>query len=90
MNHAHNNDEIENFLDLPCQMTLPIKTFLPWAVRQASNKGNQHKAPGYDLIMGKLPRQLPKKKAVILLTTIYNSMLRLSYFQRYGNLLKSQ
>jgi hypothetical protein len=66
--HAHNNDEIENFLDAPCQMTLPIKAFSPREVRQATNKVDQHKAPGYDLITGKLLRQLPKK-AILLLTT---------------------
>jgi hypothetical protein len=45
--HAH-NDEIENFLDVPCRMALPIKAISPREVRQAINKVNQHKAPGYD------------------------------------------
>jgi hypothetical protein len=39
---------------------------------------NPHKAPGYDLITGKILRQLPRK-AIVLLTTIYNSMLRITY-----------
>jgi hypothetical protein len=31
--HAHNNDEAEKFLHVPCQMTLPIKAFSPREVR---------------------------------------------------------
>jgi hypothetical protein len=38
---------------------------------------NPHKAPGYDLITGKILGQLPRK-ALVLLTTICNSMLRMS------------
>jgi hypothetical protein len=87
--HHHNNDDIENFLDAPCQMSLPIKAFSPREVRQAIEKVNQHKAPGYDLMTREILRQFPKK-AIILLTTIYNSMLRPCYSQQYGNLLKSQ
>jgi hypothetical protein len=40
---------------------------------------NEHKTPRYDLITGKILRQLPKK-AIVLLTVIYNSMLSISYF----------
>jgi hypothetical protein len=60
-------------------MSLPIIAFSPREVRQVIEKVNQHKAPGYDLFMGEILRQLPKK-AIVLLTTIYNSMLWLSYF----------
>jgi hypothetical protein len=45
----HNNDEIEKFLDAPCQMSLRIKAFSPKEVRQVIEKVNQHKASGYDL-----------------------------------------
>jgi hypothetical protein len=78
-NNRHNNDDIEKFLDTPCQMSLPIKAFSPKEVSQIIKKINEHKAPGYGLITGKILRQLPKK-AIVLLTIIYNSMLRLSYF----------
>jgi hypothetical protein len=27
--HLHNNDDIEKYLDAPCQMSLPIKGFSP-------------------------------------------------------------
>jgi hypothetical protein len=77
--HHHNNDEIEKFLDAPCQTSQPIKAISPREVRQAIKTINQHKAPGNDLITGEILRQFPKK-AIVLLTTIYNSMLRLSYF----------
>jgi hypothetical protein len=77
--HHHNNDDTEKFLDAPCQMSLPIKAFSPREVRQVIEIVNQHKAPVYDLITGEILKQLPKK-AIVLLTTIYNSMLRLSYF----------
>jgi hypothetical protein len=77
--HHHNNDDIEKFLDAPCQMSLPIKAFSSREVRQVIENVNQHKAPGYDLITVEILKQLPKK-ATVLLTTIYNSMLRLSYF----------
>ena len=40
---------------------------------------NVHKAPGYDIISGKVLRELPPA-AVALLTTLFNSMLRLSYY----------
>jgi len=48
-------------------------------VRQAINQRNPHKAPGYDLIDGTLLKHRPRK-AMVLLTTIFNSMLRLCYF----------
>jgi hypothetical protein len=59
-------------------MSLTIKAFSPKEVSQIIKKINEHKAPSYDLITGKIQRQLPKK-ATELLTIIYNSMLRLSY-----------
>jgi hypothetical protein len=60
-------------------MLLPIKPFSPREVVQEIKNINPHKAPGYDLFTGKILRQLPRK-AIILLTTIYNSMLRMSYY----------
>jgi len=40
---------------------------------------NVRKEPGYDLISGKVLRELPPA-AVVLLTSLFNSMLRLSYY----------
>jgi len=70
---------ISAFLDVPCQMSLPIKPFSPNEVVDALAHINVRKAPGYDLISGKVLKELPKK-AILLLTILYNSILRLSYY----------
>jgi hypothetical protein len=48
-------------------------------IKQQIKKVNHLKAPGYEIITGKILRQLPNK-SIVLLTIIFNSMLRLSYF----------
>jgi hypothetical protein len=60
-------------------MTLPIPPFSTTEVKAEINMCNNHKAPGFDLITGQILKELPQK-ATVLLTTIYNSMLRLTYF----------
>jgi len=57
---------------------LPIKPFSSKEVVEALARINVRKAPGYDLISGKVLKELPKK-AVTLLTILYNNILRLSY-----------
>jgi hypothetical protein len=37
-NNHHNNDEIEKFLDAPCQMSLPVRAFSPNEVSQIIKK----------------------------------------------------
>jgi hypothetical protein len=44
-----NDSEIENFLEIPYQMSLPIKPFSPREVVQEIKHINQYKAPGYIL-----------------------------------------
>lgn len=79
-NNNNNNDNIiKNYLDSPCPMTLPIKPFSPSEVKREILKCNNHKAPGFDLITAQILKELPRK-AVVLLTTIYNSIIRLAYF----------
>lgn len=78
-NLSPTDNEIENFLEIPCQLSLPIKSFSPREVIQEIKNIGMHKAPGYDLITGTILRQLPRK-AIVLLTIIYNSMLRLLYY----------
>ena len=56
-------------------MTLPIP---PFSLVEVS-KCNNHKAPGFDLITAQILKELPQE-AIVLLTFIYNSMLRLTYF----------
>lgn len=72
-------NEVERFLDIPLQMSLPPKHFSPAEVKYTISKFPRKKSPGYDLITAEVLNQLPKK-VIILLTYIYNSMLRLSYF----------
>jgi hypothetical protein len=71
--------EISALLDVTCQMSLPIKPFSPKEVVDELAQTNVRKAPGYDLISGKLLKEL-QKTAITLLTTLYNSILRLSYY----------
>jgi len=52
---------------------------LPKKWEEALAHFNVRKAPGYDLISGKVLKELPKK-AVTLLTILYSSILRLSYY----------
>jgi hypothetical protein len=73
-------------------MSLPIKAFLPKEVGQAIKKIHEQKALVYDLITGKILKQLPKKVLVILII-IYNSMLRLSYFsviRKFAKIVNTQ
>jgi len=60
-------------------MSLPIKPFPSEEVVEALAHINVRTAPGYDLISGKLLEELPKK-AVTLITILYNSMFRVSYY----------
>jgi hypothetical protein len=56
-----------------------MKLLTPNEVRQEINNISSRKAPGYDLIVGDILKHLPRK-ALVLLTVIYNSMLRLCYY----------
>jgi hypothetical protein len=73
------DDEITNFLDSPCQLSPPIRSLTPTEVLSQIKLTNPHKTPGYDLITGETLKHLPRK-AVVLLTTLFNRMLHLSYF----------
>lgn len=74
----HQN-EVETFLDAPCQLSLPTRAIAPAEVKKEIDQINPHKAPGYDLITGEILKRLPKK-AIVLLTTIYNCILRQGYY----------
>jgi len=60
-------------------MSLSIKPFSSKEVVEALAHTSIRKAPGFDLISGKVLKDLPKK-ATKLLTILYNSILRLSYY----------
>jgi hypothetical protein len=53
--------EILNFLDVPCQLSLPTRLLSPNEVHQEVLKTNFHKAPRFELIVGDILKHLPKK-----------------------------
>ncbi|KAI5697503.1 hypothetical protein M8J75_011494 [Diaphorina citri] len=71
--------KIQEFLDVPCQMTLPIKAISASEIKFALRNIKKNKAPGYDLITGKLLQELPDK-GIALITQVFNAMLRLTYW----------
>lgn len=72
--HAHVEAALLNTLP----MCLPAKHTTPSEVQNIIRNLKNNKAPGHDLITNKIAKRLPKK-AIILLTSIFNSILRLSY-----------
>lgn len=73
------HEEISSYLDAACQLSPPIKAFSPAEVLKEIKSMNSHKAPGYDLIVAEVLKNIPRK-ALVLITTIYNGMLRLCYY----------
>jgi hypothetical protein len=71
--------DIEDFLQAPHQLPYPIKTFSLTEVLLEIKLLNPRKEPGHNLIVGDMLKNLPRK-TVVLLTTIYNIMLRLGYY----------
>lgn len=75
----NNEQEVQEFLDSPLQLDFPIQKFKPAEVSLViTNDLKPNKAPGYDLITGKLLKELPRK-GVIFLTYLFNAMLSLDY-----------
>lgn len=73
-------DIIFNYIDSPLQMELPIKKVKVKEVKYVINKNlNQRKAPGWDLITGKILKELPEN-IVKTITALFNAALRLEYF----------
>lgn len=70
---------MEEFLNSPLPVAQPVKHFFPNEVKFAIDKYPLKKSPGFDLITAEVARCLPKK-AIIHLTHLFNSVLRLSYF----------
>lgn len=73
-------EEIHQQLLTPLQMEKPIKKISTKEVYNTIQRDlNAKKAPGYDLITGKILKELPEK-ALRLLTIIYNAILRLNHY----------
>ena len=77
-NQSISND-VTNYLLSPLQMSLPPKAFSPAEVEHCISTFPPKKSPGFDLITYEVARHLPRK-TIILLTYIFNAILRLSHF----------
>ncbi|KAG5870524.1 hypothetical protein JTB14_004859 [Gonioctena quinquepunctata] len=62
-------NNIEEFLDVSCQMLPPIKLISPEEVKMEIWKLNNRKAPGYDLMNKQVLNKMTRKD-IIFLTTI--------------------
>lgn len=78
INIVDHTRRITESLDTPCPMALPTKHTSPSEILFLIKKLQNNKSPGHDLITNKIIKHLPKK-AIIQLTYIFNSILRLSY-----------
>lgn len=61
------------YLDVPLQMSMPIKYFSPREIQNEMKLFNPRKAQGYDLIIAESLQQLPKKN-IVALTKIFNAI----------------
>jgi hypothetical protein len=75
---GHIDNDVEDFITAPCQMSLSIRAFTPTEVKAELTRLNTRKAPGYGLISGLVLKQ--PRKTIVLLTVVFNRMLTLSYF----------
>jgi hypothetical protein len=71
---------VNDYLNSPFPPTTsPVKHFTPNDIKFAISQSSLRKSPGFDLITAEVARCLPKK-AIVHLSHIFNSVLRLSYF----------
>lgn len=74
------DDDIEEFLRLPkATVQFPLKFTTPKETLELIRRLKTKKSPGHDLIPVIAIKQLPRK-AVVLITSIFNSCLRTGYF----------
>jgi len=73
-------ETITNELNVPHQMTLPMKKIRINDVENViQRKIHPTKAPGYDLVTGKVLQEL-SQKGLRAITQIYKAILRIEYF----------
>lgn len=70
---------VNRSLNVPPQSSLPIKPFSPNDLKYQILKYPPKKSPGYDLVTAEVVKCLPKR-AIVHITHIFNSIIRLSYF----------
>lgn len=73
------SNRVNTFLNTPIPESQLEKFVTPNEVKFAISKYPNNKSTGYDLITGEVAKCLPKK-AIVFLTYIINSIIRLSYF----------
>jgi hypothetical protein len=73
------NPDVEKYLDSPLQTSKPIKHFTYTEVYHQIQKLNKKKAPGFELINGRVLSELPVE-GIISLVHLYNAVLRLKYW----------
>lgn len=61
----NSDNDIESFLEVPCQMFSPIKPFSPEEVRGESKNINPRKVPDYELITVVILKHLARKDCYI-------------------------
>jgi hypothetical protein len=72
--------KINKALKEPLQIIQPIKFLTPKEIRNIIREDlNPRKAPGYDLITGRILKEMPRK-GIAHLTTICNTIIRMGYF----------
>lgn len=77
--NSDHSETIEQFINSPLPMSLPAKHTSPSEILFLIKKLKDGKSPGHDLITNKVLKNLPRKP-ILLITFIFNAMLRLSYF----------
>jgi hypothetical protein len=77
--NSDNHDDIAAYLNAPCQLSLPVRAFTTVEIRNAINLLNPQEARGHDRIVVTILKNLPRK-AILLITYIYNSILRPCHF----------
>ena len=87
-NTSHDKTVME-YLESAGQLDVPIKKITLSEVKTIISKQNIKKSPGYDLITGKILKELPTS-ALTYLTSLFNGVLRLSYFPKQWKVAEVQ
>lgn len=77
--NAEPNQEIYDYLNTNLGPTDPIQPVTPKEIKAEISRLNTKKSPGVDQITPKMLKELPKK-AIVMLTYIFNAILRLQYW----------
>lgn len=80
--------QLQHFIETPFQMDLPLKNFTIGDVKSVIElEINPKKSPGFDLITGKILKELPEQALRVILF-IFNAILRIGYFPEQWKVAK--